>query len=375
MIRAMVHFIMKDGKLSLRNPLFLIISVALPLVFVSLYSMVIQVSATNPVVIARESYGIHSDRFLHILRTMGSVDGPYFRIETEDHVQAFKRYELGKAAAVIHIPKDFDRRVDAGEQVEIGLHVVNMNSDGTKNFQLRLEHAIYDYQRTFYPAENITFQEHRAFEQDLSIKRYLGSGLLMFTVIYAAMVITGTLIAREWEDKTVKLLLLSPRGFPPFVAGKWMSALLQTVLITGAVLLVLYIILGYPAERLGLPAIISLLAFYVYGASIGTLLGVTLQKSLLVVPVSAIMSIGHFLLCGYESYIRGFAHSGFLKWAWEFASWLPISGLTDQIRFSMVGIGESWNTAALAWMLLLVAALTAWAILHLKRKLTFAQGQ
>lgn len=382
MLRASFALFRKDLKVSLRDPLFLIISVVVPLVFAALYALVIQVSATNPIAVARQSEGPHSDRFLQILGEMRSVDGPFFEIRTLDPQKASELYRGGEVAGLLIIPPSFDERVADGatgiRRAEVELRVFNINSDATKNLQLRVDHAVRLFQREYRPRRAVEVREQSVSVRDIRITEYLGTALLMFAVIYAAMVNTGALIAREWEQRTVKPAVLSPLGYLPFIAGKWAAALAQTVISTTLVFVALYAILGYPVFGLGPSNWAYLFSFFLFGAALGALLGVVLQKSLAIVPICVIVAVTHFFLSGYESYMRGFAHGGALEWVWRFSSLWPLSALTDRIRFDASGVAAAepvFAWVSLGWTLFLISALTALTVIYLSRQLTFEQGQ
>jgi ABC-2 type transport system permease protein len=375
MLSTVLSLTRKDLTVNLRNPLFLAITVAVPLVFITLYALVVQVSATNPIAVARYSHGPYSDALIGILKEMKSVDGPFLRILTLEPEEAFARYQRGEVGGVLEFPTSFDEQLASGNRSYINLHVYNINSDGTKNLQLRLDHAVYLYQQQHGGARAVTIQERSVFRRDMSIKTYLGTALLMFAVLFAAMVNTGSLITREWEERTAKILVLSPRGFIPLIAGKWLGAFLLTSFSTFLVLLLLYLTLGYPVVSLGAASWFYLLGFFFYGAAIGALLGVGFQQTLPMVPICVVIAVAHFFLSGYESYIRGLAHGGALEWLWQFSSWWPLASLTDAIRFDATGLEAGFGWLPYGMTLIAAVMITVPAVICLSRRLSFAQGQ
>lgn len=374
MLRAAFSLAWKDILSNLRTPFFLVVTVAVPLVFSGLYSLVVQVSATNPIAIARYSQGPYSEIFISILQEMKSVDGPYFRILTTNPGEAFDLYEDGDVGGVIEIPPDFDEQIERGNHADTNLHVYNINSDATKNLQLRLDHAIYLYQQQAN-GMTVTVQETATFQHDMSIKTYLGTALLMFTVLFAAMANTGSLLAQEWEDRTAKMVILTPHGFGALIFGKWLGAFLLTCISMLLGLIILRVTLAFPVTQLGINSWLSLLTFFFYGAAIGAFLGVRFQQSLPIIPICVMIAIVHFFLSGYESYIRGLAHEGGLYWVWQLTSWFPLARLTDAIRFDVLGWQTDFNWPLLGATLVLAALLTTPAIMYLRNHLNFSQGQ
>lgn len=363
----------KDLTATVRTPLFLALSVAVPLVFVGIFGLVIHTSSTNPVAVARHSQGPHSDALLRTLQEVRSADGPFFDVTETDPGPALAAYRAGRVPGVIHVPPDFDRRIAGGDHATVELEVFNIDSDATKNLQLRLDHALREFNGP--RADTTAVHESPVFERDIPMSRYFAAALIVFSVLYLSMVNTGALVAREWEDRTAKAMVLSPLGFGPFIAGKWLAGTALTAVGLAFVLGMVAAVLGFPALGMGATAWASLAVVCLLGVALGALLGVRLKNALLLVPACAVICVTHLLLSGFESYLRGFAHDGPLRWMWQAGAWWPVSALTDDIRFDVEGItGGTVDVAALAVTAVIAAAATALAVRHLRRHLKFAQG-
>lgn len=374
-MKPILALVRKDLTISRRSPVFLAITVLVPLIFVALYALLVRVSATSPVAVAVEGTGTHSQQMLRVLTEISSVDGKFYEIRTTDPAEARKMFADGDVGALLTIPADFDQRVDAGQAVSLPLQVFNINSDGTKNFQLRAERAVRQF-ATQSGAELVTVEESSAFPQDMRITIYLGTGLLMFAILYASMVNTGTLVAREWEERTAKSIVLSPAGNSSFVLGKWLAALAQTAVSLVLVLAGLAWLLDYPVLSLGWNSVIAIVGLFCYGAGFGALIGVALRRSLPMIPICVVLAVAHFFFSGYESYLRGFAHGGAVEWLWQLTHWMPMGPLTDQMRFEVSGLqSTSIDWVAFGWTLAAAAVLTALATARMRRALVFAQGQ
>lgn len=375
-MKPVMSLVRKDLTVTRRSPLFLAITVLVPLIFVALYALLVKVSATSPVAVAQEGTGPHSSQMLTLLSDISSVDGEFYEIRTTDPAEARRMFADGEVGALLTIPADFDQRVAAGGQVSLPLQVFNINSDGTKNFQLRAERAIREFAAQSPGAELVSVTETSTFPRDMQITVYLGTGLLMFAVLYASMVNTGTLVAREWEERTAKPLVMSPAGNSTFVLGKWLAALAQTLVSLVLVLAGLAWLLDYPVLELGWNSVVAVVALFCYGAGFGALVGVALRRSLPMIPICVVLAVTHFFLSGYESYLRGFAHDGPVGWLWQLTHWTPMGPLTDQMRFEVSGLREaSIDWAAFGWTLAAAAVLTALAVTRMRRALVFSQGQ
>lgn len=331
MVQAIKAIVLKDLKTSFRNPSMLVLSIIVPIVFVFLYSLISQLSTTNPIVIAQHSDDTASQQLTTIMEEMNIEDGPYYEILTLDPEEAFHMFQNGEAPALVEVPKDFD------QQLHVKLYVNNMNSDATKNFQLRLSHALYQFQGD-RDNENLIdiVEESSTFETDISMKLYVSIGLLMFAVMYSGMVNTGTLLTREWEERTSKEISLTPAGFVPLLIAKAIAALLLTTVTTILVMILMAFTLNFPIENVSLAITGWLLILFLIGASLGAFAGATIKKSLPVITLSAVIGISLYLLCGNESSIRGFAYGGPIEFVWRISSYLPVSYITDTMRFLFV---------------------------------------
>ncbi|MBY7142575.1 ABC transporter permease [Virgibacillus sp. NKC19-3] len=337
MFPAIKGMMLKDLKTSFRNPSMLILSIIVPIVFIFLYSLISQLSTTNPIVIAQHSDDPASNALTTIMEEMEIEDGPYYEIRTLDPDEAFHMYQNGEAPALVEIPEDFDQQLQQSEPPNVKLYVHNMNSDATKNFQLRLSHALHQFQENEDSEHLIDIHEASStFETDISMKLYVSIGLLMFAVIYSGMVNTATLLTREWEERTSKEISLSPNGFAPLLIAKAFTAFLLTTVTTILVMILMAFTLNFPIENVSLAVIGWLVILFLIGASLGAFTGVTIKKSLPVITLSAVIGISLYLLCGNESSIRGFAYGGPIAFVWRLSSYLPMSYITDTIRFIFV---------------------------------------
>jgi ABC-type multidrug transport system permease subunit len=287
-------------------------------------------------------------------------------------------YADGDVGAMLTIPSGFTADVEAGRPARVELELVNINADGTKNQHLRLEEAMREFEGSG-PSSSpgaLRIRERSVLADDIPITVYLGTALMVFTALYAGMVNAGTLIAREWEDRTAKALVLSPGGSAALVAGKWSSSALVSVATVVAGVLGVGWVLGYPLADLGWRAALVLALVWAYGSALGTLLGVALRRSLPLIPIAVVLAVAHFLVSGYESYIRGFAHGGMVEPLWQATAWIPLARLTDAMRFEVAGLAQPDGVGtAVAWSVALVVGLTAVAVWRLTRTLRFTQGQ
>ncbi|HLQ72225.1 MAG TPA: ABC transporter permease, partial [Bacillota bacterium] len=345
-------------------------------VFIFLYSLVAQVSFTNPVAISKASDGPYSDQLVNTMEEMKSVDGSYFEIITTNPEQAEKKYQDGKVSGMIEIPKSFDEDLEKGIQPEVKLSVHNINADTTKNLELRLSHAAYLFQEELAPDQSIhVTNSYSKFKEDVSFKWYTGVGLLVFAVLYASMVNTGMLLTREWEDRTSKELILTPAGFSSVILGKWMTSLIQTFISTLLVLVILVFMLDFPLAHIDITFIFWLFILFFLGASIGAFAASTIKKTLPIITLSAVIGISIYLISGNESSIRGFAYGGFVEYLWKVATYIPVTDITNQLRLIVITGDSTFSLISFITTAGLILAFTVASIFMLRKGLRHSGGQ
>ena len=377
-MRVTLALLRKDLLVTLRSPMFAVVSVVVPVAFTLLYAIVIHVSTTATIAVADEDLTPRSAAFVEVMAAMHNDDGPYYEILATDADEARALYRDGQVGAMLTIPEGFEQDVATGRSPSVTLALVNINADGTKNQHLRLEEALRLFQQELptTPPPRLRISESTVLDHDIPVSVYLGSALIVFAALYAGMVNVGVGVAREWEGRTAKGLVLSPGGPAPLVAGKWLAGGVTSLATVAVTVGGVGWILGYPWGLLGWRSAGVLTLVWVYGAGLGTLLGVALRRSLPLIPIAVVVAVTHFLVSGYESYLRGFAHGGVVEALWASTRWIPLAPLFDIIRFEVAGLPQPDGavTGVLGSLLIAVAALglAAW---RLTRALRFSQGQ
>lgn len=376
MFRPILALVRKDLTVTWRAPLFAILAVAVPAAFAAIFSMVLQVSTTAPIAVADDDQSATSTAFVQVMRGLETPDGPYYEVRTAEAAEARALFAAGQVGAMVVIPHGFADSVAAAQPVAVELQMNNINADGTKNQQGRLEYAI----RTFETQRNmpgaLTIHETTILAHDIPFTIYMGSALLVFAALYAGMVNTGTAITREWETRTAKALVLRPDGAAGITWAKLIySALVSLVTVTVSTWVIAAVI-GFPLTTIGWRTIGVLILVWGYGATLGVLLAALLRRSLPLVPIAVILAVVQFLIGGFESYVATYAHGGLIEPFWAATSWFPLSPLFDSARFEIAQLPPlaDVTTAAVACVVILAAflALARWT---LTKTLTFDSGQ
>ena len=342
---AAVAIAVKDWTRFARQPFLMVISVVIPLVFIFFYSLIIPVSNNNPIMVADLDGGPVSSRLIETMRTIHSEEGPYYDVRTTDATAALEAFDDGDALAVIVIPEGFSDAAEAGSaQVELRLN--NINSDYSKNLRLRLDDAVRQLDDGL--AQPVASVEETGWLPT-------DPTLLLFGCLYAAMVGAGLQVACEWNDRTVKNLLLAPLGRGALVAGKVLAGLGQSLASVALVLLVLVVGFGFhpTGNLLAMTGIVT--AALLMGSGIGTVVGVASKKTLATALGLIALAVMFFLVSGNEESMRGLAWGEPITTLWHLSRALP----TTYAFMSARSIFLTGDTSDLAGNLVVVLASTA----------------
>jgi ABC-type transport system involved in multi-copper enzyme maturation permease subunit len=199
-----------------------------------------------------------------------------FRLQIASTSDAQNLISTGKIVAVVTIPADFDARIRQNQPVRVGVQINNLNTDFTNDIRRAIPLSITSfYAKAFPDLVNITPREFDLQPQDTDYIPYLTVSILVIGLVLAGILQSGTAAAREYENETIKELLLSPARRWAVLLGKMLGALLLSIASVIVVLGVLILVIGvWPAhwgEVIGF-TLLSLLIFIAFGTLLGTLL-------------------------------------------------------------------------------------------------------
>lgn len=353
----------KDWTRFLRQPYLMVISVVIPLVFIFFYSIIVPLSATAPIKIAVEDSSPEAQALVDRIGEIRSVEAPYYEVVSTNPADARSSFESGRGLAMIVIPHGFGEQVKAGN-AQVKLHLNNINSDYSKNLRLRLDLAVRDLNARLTTPIAVV-EETSWLPRDPTMLGYISTSLLLFGCLYAGMVNTGLAVASEWNDRTVKTLLLAPVGRTTLVIGKVIAGLGQSLLSIALVLLVLVLGFGFRPTG-GVAAMAAIMAVTaLMGAGIGALFGVASKKTLAASSMLIALAIVFFLVSGNEESMRGLAWSQPMTSLWQFSRLLPptysflaarsifLTGDTTDLaqHLTIVGVSAAAVLAGAAWLL------------------------
>ena len=330
----------------------------------------------QPVALVVRGQGPLAAHMTHLIQ----ADSEAYLLQTMTAHEAERALQEQRVAAVVIIPENFDQQVaDARAQVELLLNNVDLDfSDDIRRSvtrsvaefdapQLGIVGELHGPSRGFVLPNpyRIAVAERDLCQTNVSFLHYQVVPVLILIVLSLGLLGTALLAARDFERRTVRLLLLSPAHRANLVAGR----LLGGVLITGAVMTPL-VLLG---ATLGIlhppqahwPAFLALLgAVTVMAVGLGLLLGVALRRGRLVTMAGLSLATYFFFLGG------GFTTVAFLpRWMQVVSQFVPtsyaIAGLRQTLFYpDLLGVNRDLlvlsGSAVAAAALGTVALARAW---------------
>jgi ABC-type Na+ efflux pump permease subunit len=255
---------------------------------------------------------------------------------------------------------------------EVELHLNNINSDYSKNLRLRLDLAVKNLNASLTRPIAVV-QENRWLATDPTMLGYISTSLLLFGCLYAGMVNTGLAVASEWNDRTIKSILMAPVSRSTLVLGKVIAGLGQSLV---SIVLVLGVLgVGFHFRPVGsMWAMAAVMAMTtLMGAGMGAAFGVASKNTLATSSTLVAVAILCFLVCGNEESMRGLAWSQPMTSLWRLSCGLPPTYAFLAAR----SIFLTGDTTDLARNLTIVAAsaaavlaLAAWLLRHAYSQLT-----
>lgn len=292
-LRVVLACAKKDLRAAMTDRLFTVISLFVPVNVLILMSLFVLAGSYAPTAVVMQDQGPYAQAFY---QTMGQANS--FRLQKASAAEAERLITAGQIVAIVTIPADFDAKVQQNQPVQVGVKINNLNTDFTNDIRRAIPLSITSfYAKAFPNLVSVTVQEHDLYVHDTGYIPYLGVSILVIALMMGGLIQSGTAAAKEWENQTMKELLLSPASRWAIMVGKMLGAFLLGLGSTIIVLLVLIFIVGvspdYWGELIGF-TVLSLLIFN----TVGTLLGTLIKMRQPVIALSMGTALPLFFLSG-----------------------------------------------------------------------------
>ena len=263
----------KDIRVSLTDRVFVILGVFLPVNFLVLFSLFVLSGGQAPTAVVMNDTGPYAQQFYQSMAGAHS-----FRLQRANKDEATSLIEAGRIVAVVTIPPNFDTQIKNNQPVTVDVRINNLNTDFTNDIRRAVPLSITSfYAKAFPNVVTIVPQEQDQYQQDTDYIPYLTVSILVIALVVGGLLQSGTSAAREWENSTMKELLLSPASRWAVVTGKMLGALVMSLASVVVVLAVLIFIIGVRPLHWGAVIGFTLLTLAIFIA-LGTLLGTLLKQ-------------------------------------------------------------------------------------------------
>jgi ABC-2 type transport system permease protein len=261
----------KDIKSALTERFFTIISIFVPVNILILLSLFVVSGGLAPTAVVMDDTGPYARQFYTAMDNAHS-----FSLQKATASEAASLIQRGRIVAVVTIPADFDARIHLNQPVRVRVDVNNLNTDFTNDIRRAIPLSITTfYARAYLDLVTITPNETDQYPQDTGYIPYLTVSILVIGLVLAGVLQSSTASAREWENETIKELLLSPASRWAMIVGKMLGAFVMSIASVIVVLLVLIFLIGvrpvYWGEVIGF-TVLCLVIFIAWGTFLGTLM-------------------------------------------------------------------------------------------------------
>ncbi|MGI9149007.1 MAG: ABC transporter permease [Chloroflexota bacterium] len=358
-VAAIVAIARKDVGVWARQPTAVAATLLPAVVLIGVLYIGAAAVGRNPVALVVEGSGPHAQQLASILEESAA-----FIVTPATPDQANAALQDLRVAAVITIPADFDQAFDDHRPDPVDIRINNLNLDFTNDLRRSLPAAIAKFyaQQPSSPIA-VSVQESDLREQDIDLVQFdlVPDVVLLLTI--AGVINAGLATAREWEDGTIKELLLAPIGRGSLIAGKLLAGWVTTLLIATLVIAV-GAATGYlrPAGSAWVPTVISVALLALASAGLGVAIGAVARNFQRVAGLSIPLVFYLFFLSG------GISVVAFLPdWVQTLAHLVPTYYGTHALEMAIFYNSTEDLVGDLAVLVLTALAMVALGVLSLRR--------
>ncbi|MBT8160692.1 MULTISPECIES: ABC transporter permease [Arthrobacter] len=282
-----------DIRLTLREPLFAIIGILIPINFLLLFLLFAISGGQAPIAVVLNDRGPLAEQFVQAMGNSSS-----FIIHPASADDAEREIRAGSIVAVVTVPQGFDAALAAKAPIDIPVEVNNLNVDFTNDIRRAIPLSITSFYANAFPQQVVvTARESDVQPQDTGYIPYLAVSIMVAGLMLASLLQGSVNTARDYELGTAKELALAPVSRLTIGVGKVLGA---AALATASALLLLVVVVLFigvrplhPLEVLGFGLLI-LAAFLAIGVLVGTLV----RRRQQAIPLSIAAVLPLFFLSG-----------------------------------------------------------------------------
>lgn len=278
-----LQIIIKELRCVKEDISFNLVTVISPLLFLIAFVLMLSGGIKLPVQVYPD---IQTSPFLEAMESYSAPDKtPYMELQ-----QAFVDVPPSNADSNLIVIKEEPTLKNDIISGGIVHYLNDVNENMTKNFRNRLDGALVNYIEFLRTEGNVKVFETTIYRQDVPWNTGFGVSVLVFGLVLSGLLFGMLSITSEWENKTTKMLKLSP--YPPTVTitGKLIANILKCFM-SGITFLIIFFLISKVVPVHIFPFIISLLLVYCIFACIGMCVGIYIKSTLTAFLISLVTAL------------------------------------------------------------------------------------
>ena len=292
-LHVILSMAQKDIRSSLTERAFMVTSIIIPINFLLLFLLFALTGGEALTAVVLEDHGHYAMQFISAMEHSHS-----FIIQKTTSSEAQNLMRQGRIVSIITVPAKFDSSLQRGLEVQLPVVVNNLDVDFTNDIRRAIPLAITSFYANAFPNQVVIKpREIDTYSHDTGYIQYLVVSLMVVSIMLGGLLQAGANAAREYENGTIKELILSPARLWAIQLGKILGALVLNSFSVLVVIIVIVLLIGvWPVhwdELLGF----TLLLMIIFVA-LGTLVGTLVRRRQSVIPLSIGVTIPIFFLSG-----------------------------------------------------------------------------
>lgn len=292
-LHVILSMAQKDIRSSLTERAFMVTSIIIPINFLLLFLLFALTGGEAPIAVVLEDHGPYALQFVSAMEHSHS-----FIIQQATTIEAQNLMRQGRIVSIITIPANFDSSLQKGFEVQLPVVVNNLDVDFTNDIRRAVPLSITSFYANAFPNQ-VVIRAHEidTYSHDTGYIQYLVVSLMVVSIMLGGLLQAGANAAREYENGTIKEIILSPARLWAIQLGKILGALvLNSISVLVVIIVIVFLIGVWPVhwdELLGF----TLLLMIIFVA-LGTLIGTLVRRRQSVIPLSIGVTIPIFFLSG-----------------------------------------------------------------------------
>ncbi|MHB9144461.1 MAG: ABC transporter permease [Symbiobacteriia bacterium] len=264
--------------------IFVAIGVLAPFLLFAVFYLIWMADIQEPIEVVNQA-GTAGEPFVQAMGEIRMPNGtPYIRVERQDPAALTR--DPGSYLVTVEIPASFQ------QEPRLIVHYGAEQENSVKNYINRIHQAASQYLAGRLGFTPIRLLESPRYPTDIVTIQSMAVMLMTYAFLLSACLFGGVLVAREYEDHTVKLIQVAPSSAALVLLAKGTVALLLTLLAGSVYTAAVYLLTGAaPGHPFLFGGAGLLLA--VMGAALGMTVGLLLRRS---VPVFLAVLVGNLAL-------------------------------------------------------------------------------